>query len=151
MEDYKKPKYFGFIALGIIGALLIFIFSNKENIKSFLNRVSSYSPSQNNYKSPPASPESHFELKVNKFETGAYNNYEVVGEIKNIDTRSFRFVEIKAVFRNQNGDAVGEDTTYACGTDFILPGASKSFKFLGDSKPDYKRVVCSVKDCMEVR
>ena len=88
--------------------------------------------------------DSHFEVKVNKFVVGEYNYYEVIGEVKNTDYRPYKFVQVKAVFRNAQGMAVGEDTVYACATDFILPGETKTFKFKDENKPDYKTVSCSV-------
>lgn len=97
-----------------------------------------------------SSPESHFTLKVNKFTTNS-GYYEVIGEIKNIDSVPFQFVSLKAEFLNKAGEIVGEDTTFACSTDYILPNGTKSFKFMGSNQPDYKSVRCHVVDCTEVK
>jgi hypothetical protein len=85
-----------------------------------------------------------FDLKVNKYSIGEYNNYEVIGEVKNISIETFKFVEVKAIFYDSQNRIVGEDTTYACGQDFILPMGIKSFKFMGDNQRDYKTVHCEI-------
>jgi hypothetical protein len=91
-----------------------------------------------------------FEIKTNKFSTDEYGYFTVVGEVKNISTRPFKFVHVKATYYNAQNNIVGEETTYACGTDFISPGGNKSFKFMGEKPSDYKTVRCEVTDYSEV-
>lgn len=90
-------------------------------------------------------------LKTNKFSVDAYGYYEVVGEVQNVSSKTFRFVEIKAEFLNAAGAVVGTDMTYACAEDYILPGGKKSFKMMGTNQSDYKRVRVVVDDYSEVR
>jgi hypothetical protein len=99
---------------------------------------------------PPASPSSHFTTKVNKF-SDEDGYFEVIGEIKNIDTVPYQFVSLKAEFLNKAGTVVGEETTFACSTDYILPNGTKSFKFMGSTQSDYHSVRVSVRDCSEVK
>jgi len=145
MAQKKGAAFFLIVGIIIVAAVIV---SRKMNIGK---ETEVYRPTYTAPTPPPPTPASHFDLKVNKFSVGEYDSYEVIGEIKNTDTRPFRFVEVKAVFLNKDKVAVGEETTYACGTDYILPGATKTFKFMGSNKPEYNSVRCSVVDCMEVK
>ena len=100
----------------------------------------------------PAKPSiySLFSVKINKFSVGEYNTYEIIGEVKNISSRPFRFVHVKIMFYDSKGNIVGEDTTYACSNDYIMPGQTKSFKSLGENQSDYKRARAEVTDYLEV-
>jgi len=136
--------------IGIIFGLIILVVIGYSFRSCFSS--SSISPdSSSTYSPPPPTPASHFTIKTNKFSTDEYGYYEVVGEIKNIDAVSFRFVHVKATFLNKASVVVGEDTTYACAEDYILPGGTKSFKFMGQSKPDYNSVRCEVTSCDSVK
>jgi hypothetical protein len=123
--------------------------------------ISYFGTSHKEEPSPPSSyprptepqrllPSDIFEVKVNRFSSDEYNYYQVVGEVKNISPYPFKFVEVKAHFLDKENNIVGEDTTYACSTDFIMPGATKSFKFMGENQSNYKSVHVEVIDYTKV-
>ncbi len=146
----KKKSYTGYVALVVIAIFAVVFFAQRDKF-SLLSDLGSSSSSSYTSKPAPRSPESNFTLKVNKFSTDSYGYYEVIGEIRNTSTESLRFVQIKATFFNKAGAAVGEDTTYACAEDFILPSGTKAFKLSGNNQPDYHSVRCQVVDCMTVK
>jgi hypothetical protein len=102
-------------------------------------------------KSDPIVTTAPLTVKANKFSVNEYGGYEVVGEVTNISSKTFRFVEVKAEFLNAAAVVVGTDTAYACGMDYILPNGKKSFKMMGEKQPDYKSVRVSIDDYSEVR
>jgi hypothetical protein len=146
----KGGGIFLIILLVVFGYFLIKNCMGGVKLSDYITPSETSAPSPA-YTPPPATPASHFTLKVNKFNVGEYDNYEVIGEIKNIDTVPFYFVSLKAEFLNKAGEVVGEDSTYACGTDYILPNGTKSFKFMGTNQSDYKSVRVRVESCSEVR
>ena len=85
-----------------------------------------------------------FIIKTTKFTTDSYGYYKVIGYIKNIDTSPHRFVKVKADFYDKKGSLAGTDTTFACGQDYIQPGAKKSFEFMGTDPGDYATVQVSI-------
>ena len=99
---------------------------------------------------PPVSPSSHFTVKVNKFSTDEYGYFKVIGEITNIDIVPYKFVTLEAEFLNKAETVVGKEMTYACGTDYIMPGGKKSFEFMGSNQPDYNSVHVNVTGCRKV-
>ena len=99
----------------------------------------------------PAPISANFKVKVNKFSLGQYGYYEVVGEVENIGTKAYQFVELQAQYLNEKNEVVGQETTYACSTDYIRPGGKKSYKFMGENQPDYKSVKVTIVDASAVR
>jgi hypothetical protein len=147
-EPKKTPAGCGtiFLILGalVVVAYLINYFSSKPSLPSFpLTGTAETSAPRD--MTPPLT------VTTNKFSIGAYDNYEVVGEVKNVSSKTFHFVEVKAEFLNAAGTVVGTDMAYACGQDYILPGGTKSFKMLGTNQPDYKKVRVSIDSYTEVR
>ena len=102
--------------IGIIFGLIILVVFGYA-FRSCFSTSSISSDSSSSYSPPPPTPASHFSIKTNKFSNDEYGYYEVIGEIKNIDTASYQFVHVKATFLNKAGVVVGEDTTYACASD----------------------------------
>jgi len=148
MNEVKKPrKGLKLGPLLLLFVIIIAIWGIYDYQKNSLS--GNYSPPTPTIPSKP-SPSSLFQVKINKFSVGEYNYYEVVGEVKNISSRPYKFVEVKAHFLDTNGNIVGDETAYACGTDYILPGATKSFKFMGENQPNYKRVSVEVIDFSEI-
>lgn len=149
-QPAKKKSKTGYVALFVVAFLAILFYIQRDKLSLWSDLGSSKSPSSS-VSAPPPPPSANFNLKVNKFTTDDYGYFEVVGEIKNTSATTYRFVQVKATFLNKAGVIVGDDTTYACAEDYILPGGTKSFKFMGENKPDYSSVRCSVVDCMEVK
>lgn len=89
-------------------------------------------------------------VKINKFSVGAYGYFTVVGEVINTGKESLQFVELEAIFYDANRNVVGTEMTYACSTDYLLPGRMKPFEFMGENQPDYKSVSVRVKDYEKV-
>lgn len=148
-KPQKKPLGFGcfLLILGGIIALALLINEIMKDPYSFpLSRTSRTAP-----KAAPVVVTPPLNVTTNKYSVNEYGYYEVVGEVINNSSRTFHFVEVKAEFLNLAGVVVGTDTTYACGQDYILPGAKKSFKMMGTNQSDYKRVRVSVDDYSEVR
>jgi len=147
MQKHHRTALILFIIFCVV-VLVAYIYQGKI-IGLFSSRPSSSYPS---WDSPSYKPSviSLFQLKVNRYSVGQYGYYEVVGEVKNISNKAYRFVQVKAVFYNSNNQAVGEETAYACATDYILPDGIKSFKFMGQNQPDYKTVRCEIISYREV-
>jgi hypothetical protein len=133
------------IAVAVVGYIYHSVFSGSS--PSSLNSDSVRNP----IPPGPISIASNFDVKVNKFSTDEYGYYQVVGEIKNISQKTFQFVDLQAEYLDANTRVVGTETTFACGTDFILPGKTKPFKFMGTNQPDYKSVRVGVTEAREVR
>lgn len=133
----------------IIAALaIIAYFVQKNKAPSSSDFSKSLSSTNQSYQNKP-SISSLFEIKTNKTSL-EYGTLTIIGEVKNISTRPFKFVEVKVIFYDLQNRVVGEDTTYACGTDYISPGGVKSFKFMVENQSDYKRLNCEVIDYSEV-
>jgi len=134
--------------------IIILVFAVLYAIYYFLPKDKTYRPSSparqySSYTKP--SPSSHFIIKVNKFSVGEYGYYEVVGEVTNTSSKPFHFVAVKAEYLNKAGIVVGQETTYVTGTDYLMPGETKSYKFMGENQPDYKSVRVVFDDATEVK
>ena len=90
-------------------------------------------------------------VKINKFSTGEYGYFKVIGEVINTSKDVFKFVKLEAIYFDSGKNIVGTDSTYACSNDYILPSRVKPFEFMGSDQPDYKSVSVKVKDYIKVK
>lgn len=136
----KKKGCLYWIGVALLAIFLISIFS----------AITSTSKKINMPMPKAATPISDIlKLKVTNFSTDEYGYYTVLGTITNKGTKSYRFVLVEANFYDKKKNLTGNDTTYAAGTDYIIPGAKKTFKFMGQDPGNYNTVSVGLKSYRE--
>jgi len=133
-EQKKKTPMWQWILLIFFGLIIYSAFMSSDKSSKYTS---------NSYIAPP------FTVKINKFVLGDYNHYEVIGYIQNNGSVPYRFVRVEATFFDKAKNISGTDWTFACGNDFVQPGAKKVFKMSGSDPGDYKSVSVQVVDYKE--
>lgn len=87
----------------------------------------------------PLSSSRPISVKATKFYK--VDNYcYVIGRIQNDSSISYRFVKVEAIFYDKNKNVSGSKFIYACGEDYIQPGAQKAFEMMERDPGDYNSV-----------
>lgn len=96
-----------------------------------------YSGNYNNYYNSGIDKRLGLSLKVDKIETKGNYTY-VYCTVSNVSSKylatSYRYVKVKAQFKNYSGKIVDTDSTYAVGSTWLEPGESKTFYYMVNTK-----------------
>ena len=83
------------------------------------------------------------DLRISGVSLSSSSSYiTATGTVTNNGSRTVRFVEVKAAFKNSSGKVVDTDWTYAVGSEGLSPGESTKFSIMVDK--DYSINDCSV-------
>lgn len=83
-------------------------------------------------------------LEITDLELTSDSSYTIcTGKVKNTGKRTYSFIEVKGSFKDEDGNVLDTDWTYASGSEGLEPGESTEFR-LSVTK-DYNIDSCSVK------
>ncbi len=121
------------ITLCIIFSIWCFIdYANEQNSSSFSDG-SSYNSSYNDYYSSGVNKNIGLSLKVDNIKVSGNYTY-VYCTVTNVSSKyiatKYRYVKVKAQFKNSSGAIVDTDWTYAIDSTWLDPGESKSFHYM---------------------
>lgn len=68
------------------------------------------------------------------------------GTVKNNGTRTYRFIQVKGAFSDENGNVIDTDSTFACGKEGLEPGESGTFRLSVDLNYDIENCTVSLLD-----
>jgi hypothetical protein len=91
---------------------------------------------------PPKKP---FEFGDGEWDSNSM--YDVfVGSVTNVSDETYRFIQVRGTFTDENGNAIDTDTTYACGDEGLRPGETTKFTLSVRKDSRIKRIKYSVYD-----
>ena len=129
MQPSEPPKKFRKLTLYLVGAVVIAsliccgLFNRTPGTESpsTTDRTATRTPSRRTAKS---------NVEIMDGWTHRYldslGDWLIEGKIKNVGTRSLRFVEIRGTIKDKNGKEVGTNTSYM-DSDILAPGATSGF------------------------
>lgn len=104
---------------------------------------SSSSSLSSDYSSSYKAEDGRSVLKIENIQVTSNGSYDIcTGSVKNTGTRTYTFVEVKGAFKDEAGNVVDTDWTYAVGSEGIAPNESSTFRLSVDKKKEIKS--CSV-------
>ncbi len=68
------------------------------------------------------------------------------GSIYNTGSQTYKYIEVKAIFKNASGKVLDTDWTYACGAEGLAPGESSKVKIYVDKDNNIKSVEVQLLD-----
>ena len=87
------------------------------------------------------------QLKITDVTLTHNSSYMIAeGSVKNIGTSTLKFVKIKASFKDNGGNVIDTDDTYACGDEGLEPDETTKFKILVDYDSRIQSVTAKVYD-----
>lgn len=140
LKSIKKLTKKVFISLTIVLLVLCVAFStwgfidyaNEQDSGSSYGD-GSYSGSYNDYYSSGIDKRIGLSLKVDSIKTSGSYTY-VYCTVKNVSSKyvatRYRYVKVKAQFKNYSGSIVDTDWTYAVDSTWLEPGESKTFYYM---------------------
>lgn len=135
LKSINKLKKKSFICFTIVLLVLCAAFSTWGFIDhaNEQNSGSSYSGSYNNYYSSGIDKSIGLSLKVDSIKTSGSYTY-VYCTVTNVSSKyvatRYRYVKVKAQFKNYSGSIVDTDWTYAVDSIWLEPGESKTFYYM---------------------
>ena len=140
LKSINKLTKKDFISLTIVLLVLCVVFStwgfidyaNEQDSESSYGD-GSYSGSYNDYYSSGIDKSIGLSLKVDSIKTSGSYTY-VYCTVTNVSSKyvatRYRYVKVKAQFKNYSGSIVDTDWTYAVDSTWLEPGESKSFYYM---------------------
>ena len=138
-----------FIVLGLL--LIGVVWIAVKDIRRDFSKDQELDKSTSPPRVPPPRLASYFAIAIKRFIISEDDQYELVGEVKNISSRTFWHVIIGLQFLDKNLTVVKEDVVFACRLDHIRPGETKPFRFVGKNQPLYESFRTLVDDATEIK